>query len=59
MMWQPHHSGQALTPTPKGRDVSEDKQVDLVYSEHNYEQVELKAILSFSYSCHFQHLWPY
>jgi len=25
MTWQPHHSGQALPPPLKGRDVSEDK----------------------------------
>jgi len=44
--WQPHHSGHALPPPPKGRDVSEDTQVEIVYSEHSYEQVELRAILS-------------
>jgi len=30
IMWQPHHSGHALPPPPKGRDVSEDTQVELV-----------------------------
>jgi len=48
MTWQPHHSGHALPPPPKGKDVSEDtqveliyKQMELIYSEHSYEQVEL------------------
>jgi len=31
---------------PKGKDESEDTQVELVLLEHSYEQVELKAILS-------------
>jgi len=30
MTWQPFHSGQAFPPPPKGRDVSEDTQVELV-----------------------------
>ncbi len=35
----------SCTPTPpKGRDVSEDTQVELVYSEHSWGQVEPKAI---------------
>jgi len=55
MIWQPHYSGNALPLPLKGRDVSEDTQVELVYLEHSYEQVELRAILSFSYSCYFQH----
>jgi hypothetical protein len=42
--------GHALSPPPTGRDVSEDTQVELVLAEHSYEQVELKAILSFCYS---------
>jgi len=54
MTWQPHYSNHALSPPPKGRDVSEDTQVELVYSWHSCEQVELRAILSFSYSCYFQ-----
>jgi len=41
-----HYSGHAPTPPPKGRDVSEDTQVELVLLEHSCEQVELKAILS-------------
>jgi len=55
MTWQTHYSGHALSPTPTGRDVSEVTQVDLVLAEHSYEQVELKANLSFCYSCYFQH----
>jgi len=47
MTWQTHYLGHALPPPPSGRDVSEDTQVELVLSEHSYEQVELKAILSF------------
>ncbi len=54
-MWQTHYSGHALSPPPTGRDVSEDTQVELVLAEHSYEQVELRAILSFCYSCYFQH----
>jgi len=42
MMWQPHHSGHALPPPPKGMDGSEDTQVEL---EHSCEQVKLRAIL--------------
>jgi len=45
LMWQPHHSGYALPPPPKGRGVSEDTQGGLVYSEHSCEQVDLRAIL--------------
>jgi len=55
MTWQTHYSGHALSPPPTGRDVSEDTQVKLVLAEHSYEQVELRAILSFCYSCYFQH----
>jgi len=49
MTWQAHDSGHALSPPPTGRDESEDTQVELVLSEHCYEQVELIAILSFDY----------
>jgi len=45
-----------LTPLPKGRDESEDTQVELVLSEHSCEQVELKAVLSFCCTCYFQHI---
>jgi len=55
MTWQTHYSGHALSPPPTGRDVSEGTQVELVLAEHSYEQVELRAILSFCYSCYFQH----
>ncbi len=48
MPWQTHYLGHALSPPPTGRDVSEDTQVESVLSEHSYEQVELKAILSFA-----------
>jgi len=47
MKWQPYYSGHALPPSLKGRDVSEDIQVELVWLEHSFEQVELWAILSF------------
>ncbi len=46
-MWQAHDSGQALSPPPTGMAESEDTQVELVLSEHCYEQVKLIAILSF------------
>jgi len=49
------YSGHAPTPPPKGRNVSEDTQVELVLAEHSCEQVELKAILSFALICYFQH----
>jgi len=55
MTWQTHDSGHAPSPPPKGRDESEDTQVELVLSEHNYEQVELIVILSFCCTCYFQH----
>jgi len=55
MTWQTHYSGHALSAPPTGRDVSENIQVKLVLAEHSYEQVELRAILSFCYSCYFQH----
>jgi len=58
-MWQPHYSGHVLLPPPKGRDVSEDTQVELVYSEHSCVQVESKAIIFLCYSCYFQHLGLY
>jgi hypothetical protein len=58
MTWQTH-SGHALSPPPKGRDVSEDTQVESVLAEHSYEQVELRAILSFCHSCYFQTFWLY
>jgi len=45
MMWQTHYSGHALSPPPTGRDGSEDTQVELILTEHSYEQLELKAIL--------------
>jgi len=47
MTWQAHDSGHAPSPPPTGRAESEDTQVELVLSEHCYEQVELIAILSF------------
>jgi len=55
MTWQTHYSGHALSPPPTGRDLSEDTLVELVLSEHSFEQVELKAILSFCCSCDFQY----
>ena len=57
MMWQAHDSGHAPSPPPTGRDESEDTQVELVLSEHCYEQLELIAILSFDCTCYFQHIW--
>ncbi len=55
MTWQTHDSGHAPSPPPTGRDESEDTQVELVLSEHSYEQVELIVILSFCCACYFQH----
>ncbi len=55
MTWQTHVSGHAPSPPPTGRDESEDTQVELVLSEHIYEQEELIVNLSFSYFCYFQH----
>jgi len=52
-MWQPHCSSEALTPPPKDRDVSEERQVELVYLGHSCEQVEFKAILFLCYSYYF------
>jgi hypothetical protein len=49
MMWQPNYSGHALSPPLKGRDVREDTQVELVYSEHSCGQVESKAILFYAF----------
>jgi len=46
-MWQAHDTGHAPSPSPTGRDESEDTQVELVLSDHSYEQVELIVILSF------------
>ncbi len=51
MTWQPHHSGHALIPPPKGRDVSEDTQVELVLAEHSCEQVLFAIILYFQHFC--------
>ncbi len=48
MKWHPHYSGHALPPPLKGSDVSEDTQVELVYSEHSWGQVEPKAILFYA-----------
>ncbi len=48
-----HHTP---SPPPTGRDESEDTQVELVLSEHCYEQVELIAILYFDCTCYFQHI---
>jgi len=59
MTWQTHYSGHSPPPPPTGRDVSEDTQVKSVLAEHSYEQVELKAILSFCYSCYFRTFWLY
>jgi len=59
MTWQTHYSGHTLSPPPTGRDESEDTQVELVLSEHNYEQVELKAILSLCYYLLFSTFWLY
>jgi len=55
MTWQTQYLGHALSHPPTGRDVSEDTQVELVLAEHSYEEVELRAIISFCYSCYFQH----
>jgi hypothetical protein len=54
-----HYSGHAPTPPPKGRDVGEDTQVELVLSERSCEQVELKAILSFCCYLLFSTFWIY
>ncbi len=51
MMWQPHHSGHALIPPQKGRDVSEDTQVELVLAKHSCEQVLFAIILYFQHFC--------
>jgi len=56
MMWQAHDSGHAPSPRPTGRDESEDTQVELLLSEHCYEQVEFIAILSFDCTCYFRHI---
>jgi len=56
MKWQAHDSGHALSSPPTGWDESEDKQVELVLSEHCYEQVELIVVLSFDCACYFQHI---
>ncbi len=56
MTWQAHVSGHAPSPPPTGRDESEDTLVELVLFEHSFEQVELKAFLSFCCTCHFQHI---
>jgi hypothetical protein len=55
MVWQTHDSGHAPLIPPTGRGESEDTQVGLVLLEHSYEQVHLIVILSFCYSCYFQH----
>jgi len=55
MTWQAHVSGHAPSPPPTGRDESEDTQVEWVLFEHSFEQVKLKAVLSFSCTCYFQH----
>jgi len=57
LTWQTHYSGHALSPPPTDRDVSENTQVELVLSEHSYEQIEFKPILSLCFSCYFQHIW--
>jgi len=57
MTWQAHDTGHAPSPPPTGRDESEDTQVELVLSEHSYEQVELIVFLSFCCTCYFQHIW--
>jgi len=60
MMWQTHnYSGHALSPPLIGRDESKDTQVELVLSEHSFEQVELKAILLFDCTCYFQCFGPF
>ncbi len=56
MTWQAHDSGHAPSPPPTGRAESEDKQMELVLSEHCHEQVELIAILCFDCTCYFQHI---
>ncbi len=56
MTWQAHVLGHAPSPPPTGRDESEDTQVELVLLEHSFEQVELKAVLSFDCTCYFQHI---
>ncbi len=55
MTWQAHVLGHASSPPPTGRDESEDTQVEVVLFEHSFEQVELKAVLSFCCTCYFQH----
>jgi len=57
MTWQAHDTGHAPTPPPTGRDEGEDTQVELVWLEHSFEKVELSAILSFDWTCYFQHIW--
>ncbi len=57
MTWQAHVTGHAPSPPPTGRDEGEDTQVELVFLEHSFEQVELIAILLFDCTCYFQHLW--
>jgi len=46
MTWQAHYLGHARSPPPTGRAESKDTQVELVLSEHCYEQVAI-ATLSF------------
>jgi hypothetical protein len=57
MTWQAHVSGHAPSPPPTGRVESEETKVKLVWLGYSFEQVKLKAILSFCYSCYFQHFW--
>ncbi len=58
MTWQTHDSGHAPSPPSTGRGESEDTQVELVWSEHSFEQVKLKAILSFDCACYFKRFGP-
>ena len=59
MTWQAHVSGHAPSPPPTGGVESEETKVKLVWLGYSFEQVKLKAILSFCYSCYFQHFGFY
>jgi len=48
MTWQAHVSGHAPSPPPTGRVESEETKVKLVWLGYSFEQVKLKAILSFA-----------
>jgi hypothetical protein len=59
MTLQPHYLGHTLPPPLKGRDVSVDTEVELVFFEHSCKQVEFKTILLLCYSCYFSTFWLY